>query len=89
VLGDTASVVGPDGRPLPGVAPVAKQQGAYVASPQSKRYVPSTIVHIRVAQGIFGACDASEDALGAAWTRTWTKFPVGSQKVSQNRKLRS
>jgi NADH dehydrogenase len=31
VLGDTASVVGPDGRPLPGVAPVAKQQGAYVA----------------------------------------------------------
>ena len=31
VLGDTASAPGPDGRPLPGVAPVAKQQGAYVA----------------------------------------------------------
>lgn len=31
VLGDTASVLGPNGRPLPGVAPVAKQQGAYVA----------------------------------------------------------
>jgi NADH dehydrogenase len=31
VLGDTASVSGADGRPLPGVAPVAKQQGAYVA----------------------------------------------------------
>ncbi len=30
-LGDTAHVAGPDGRPLPGVAPVAKQQGAYVA----------------------------------------------------------
>jgi NADH:ubiquinone reductase (H+-translocating) len=31
VLGDTAHLDGPDGRPLPGVAPVAKQQGAYVA----------------------------------------------------------
>jgi NADH dehydrogenase len=30
VIGDTAEVAGPDG-PLPGVAPVAKQQGAYVA----------------------------------------------------------
>ncbi len=31
VLGDTACVVGSGGRPLPGVAPVAKQQGAYLA----------------------------------------------------------
>jgi NADH:ubiquinone reductase (H+-translocating) len=31
VLGDTAHFPGPNGRPLPGVAPVAKQQGAYVA----------------------------------------------------------
>jgi NADH dehydrogenase len=30
-IGDTASCTGADGRPLPGVAPVAKQQGAYVA----------------------------------------------------------
>lgn len=30
-VGDTASCVGRDGRPLPGVAPVAKQQGRYVA----------------------------------------------------------
>ena len=30
-IGDTASCVGADGRPLPGVAPVAKQQGAYLA----------------------------------------------------------
>jgi NADH:ubiquinone reductase (H+-translocating) len=30
VIGDTALASGPDGRPLPGVAPVAKQQGAYV-----------------------------------------------------------
>ena len=31
VLGDTATVADMQGRPLPGVAPVAKQQGAYVA----------------------------------------------------------
>lgn len=31
VIGDAASCVGPDGRPLPGVAPVAKQQGRHVA----------------------------------------------------------
>jgi NADH dehydrogenase len=31
VVGDAASARGADGSPLPGVAPVAKQQGAYVA----------------------------------------------------------
>jgi NADH dehydrogenase len=31
VIGDTASAVDPQGKPLPGLAPVAKQQGAYVA----------------------------------------------------------
>lgn len=31
VIGDCASVAGADGKPLPGVAPVAKQQGVYVA----------------------------------------------------------
>jgi NADH dehydrogenase len=30
-IGDTAQVLGADGKPLPGLAPVAKQQGAYVA----------------------------------------------------------
>ncbi|MFM9976145.1 MAG: NAD(P)/FAD-dependent oxidoreductase [Beijerinckiaceae bacterium] len=30
VIGDTASLAGVDGRPLPGVAPVAKQQGEYI-----------------------------------------------------------
>jgi len=30
-IGDTAQVAGADGQPLPGLAPVAKQQGAYVA----------------------------------------------------------
>ncbi len=31
VIGDAAAAVGADGNPLPGVAPVAKQQGRYVA----------------------------------------------------------
>lgn len=32
VLGDLASCAGPNGKPLPGVAPVAMQQGKYVAA---------------------------------------------------------
>lgn len=31
VIGDTAHCIGPEGKPLPGIAPVAKQQGRYVA----------------------------------------------------------
>jgi NADH dehydrogenase len=31
VIGDAAHCVGPDGRPLPGLAPIAMQQGRYVA----------------------------------------------------------
>jgi len=31
-IGDTASVAGPDGRPAPGIAPAAKQEGRYVAT---------------------------------------------------------
>ncbi len=31
VIGDTALATNPDGRPQPGIAPVARQQGAYVA----------------------------------------------------------
>ena len=31
VIGDTASVLQDDGKPVPGIAPAAKQQGAYVA----------------------------------------------------------
>ena len=31
VIGDTAACAGSDGRPLPGIAPVAKQQGRYAA----------------------------------------------------------
>jgi len=31
VIGDTAAVQGPDGQPVPGIAPAAKQMGRYVA----------------------------------------------------------
>lgn len=31
VVGDTALMLNPDGRPVPGIAPAAKQEGAYVA----------------------------------------------------------
>jgi NADH dehydrogenase len=30
-VGDTVSINGPDGKPVPGIAPAAKQQGSYVA----------------------------------------------------------
>jgi NADH:ubiquinone reductase (H+-translocating) len=32
VIGDAAAAAGSDGKPLPGIAPVAKQQGRYVAN---------------------------------------------------------
>ncbi|QRM57849.1 NAD(P)/FAD-dependent oxidoreductase [Sinorhizobium sp. BG8] len=37
VIGDTAQVTGPDGKPVPGIAPAAKQQGGYVAGVLRKR----------------------------------------------------
>ncbi len=45
VIGDMAAVAGPDGRPLPGLAPVAIQQGQYaaraiLASLRSERVAP-------------------------------------------------
>jgi NADH dehydrogenase len=37
VIGDTALVMGKDGKPVPGVAPAAKQQGAFVAAALCRR----------------------------------------------------
>lgn len=37
VIGDTASVVSADGKPVPGIAPAAKQQGHYVAETIRRR----------------------------------------------------
>ncbi len=52
VIGDTAAARNPDGAPLPGIAPVAKQQGAYVAGAIAARIsgrvaVPSFIYRDR------------------------------------------
>jgi NADH dehydrogenase len=43
VIGDTACVPGPDGKPLPGVAPVAKQQGLYVAQSMRARLAGASV----------------------------------------------
>ena len=43
ILGDTASAPGKDGRPLPGVAPVAMQQGRYVARALRQRIVARSV----------------------------------------------
>jgi NADH dehydrogenase FAD-containing subunit len=47
VIGDTAAAPGPDGRPLPGIAPVAKQQGAYVARVVAARLAGRTVPPFR------------------------------------------
>ena len=49
VVGDTASCTGPDGKPLPGIAPVAKQQGQWagrvVAAAMAGRKPPERFVY--------------------------------------------
>jgi NADH dehydrogenase len=47
VIGDTAAVTGPDGALLPGVAPVAKQQGQYVARTLIARHEGRTAEAVR------------------------------------------
>jgi NADH dehydrogenase len=47
VIGDVAHAVGADGKPLPGIAPVAKQQGKYVAALLKARAVGKTLPPFR------------------------------------------
>jgi hypothetical protein len=49
VIGDLAHCPGPDGQPLPGVAPVAMQQGRYVAQLIAKRLSGGTLPPFRLA----------------------------------------
>jgi NADH dehydrogenase len=42
VIGDLASVVGADGRPVPGIAPAAKQMGRHVAGAIRSRLAGAT-----------------------------------------------
>ena len=44
-IGDTVTVAGPDGNPVPGIAPAAKQQGRYVAKVIKGRLRGSTTTH--------------------------------------------
>jgi NADH dehydrogenase len=47
VIGDVAHAVGADGQPLPGIAPVAKQQGKYVAALLKARALGKTLPPFR------------------------------------------
>ena len=46
-VGDTITVADPDGNPVPGIAPAAKQQGRYVASVIKSRLSGSTVAPFR------------------------------------------
>jgi NADH:ubiquinone reductase (H+-translocating) len=42
-IGDTVTIAGPDGKPVPGIAPAAKQQGQYVAQAIKTRLRGGTV----------------------------------------------
>jgi len=44
-IGDTVTIAGPDGRPVPGIAPAAKQQGRHVATVITSRLRGDTRLH--------------------------------------------
>jgi NADH dehydrogenase len=44
-IGDTVTAAGPDGKPVPGIAPAAKQQGRYVARVIKRRLRGDTTLH--------------------------------------------
>jgi len=46
-IGDTVDIAGPDGKPVPGIAPAAKQQGQYVASCIKARLKGDTVAPFR------------------------------------------
>jgi NADH dehydrogenase len=46
-IGDTTTIKGPDGNPVPGIAPAAKQQGRYVASLIKARLAGKTLPPFR------------------------------------------
>jgi NADH dehydrogenase len=46
-IGDTVMIAGPDGKPVPGIAPAAKQQGRYVADAIKARLDGGTVTAFR------------------------------------------
>jgi NADH dehydrogenase len=43
-IGDTVTIAGPDGKPVPGIAPAAKQEGHYVATVIKRRLRGDTAI---------------------------------------------
>src|SRR5215475_2736346 len=90
VIGDAAAATGPDGKLLPGVAPVAKQQGRYVANLLTARAKGKTLPAFRyrnvgsmatigrkraVAQ--VGTCKFSGLAAWLLWSLAHVYFLIG------------
>ena len=46
-VGDTVTIAGPDGKPVPGIAPAAKQQGRYAAATIKARLTGNTLPPFR------------------------------------------
>ena len=46
-IGDTVTIAGPDGKPVPGIAPAAKQQGRYAAATIKARLTGGTLPPFR------------------------------------------
>lgn len=71
VIGDAATIQGPDGRPVPGVAPAAKQQGRYVAQVIAARMQQSSAPgpFRYVNQGNLATIGRGEAVVDMGWLR--------------------
>src|SRR5262249_14065506 len=92
VIGDAAAASGPDGKPLPGVAPVAKQQGRYVANLLIARAEGKTLpafaycdfgamatIGRKHAVAQVGACKLSGVSAWVLWSLAHIYFLIGSR----------
>lgn len=71
VIGDTAAVMDAEGRPVPGIAPAAKQQGQYVARALSARLAgrpPPPPFHYRN-QGMLATIGRQHAVIDFGWVR--------------------
>jgi NADH dehydrogenase len=76
VIGDMASCPGPDGNPLPGVAPVAMQQGRYVADLIQARFAGQARSAFRYHdRGNMATIGRSAAVADLGWVRFWG-FPA-------------
>ena len=92
VIGDAAAASGPDGKPLPGVATVAKQQGRYVANLLMARAKGKTLpafayrdfgamatIGRKHAVAQVGACKLSGGSAWLLWSLAHIYFLIGSR----------